>query len=68
MSILHCGRFRLSLERPLIMGIVNLTPDSFSGDGTGTDVDRAIRLARRQFEAGAEILDIGAEASRPGAI
>ncbi|HYO28761.1 MAG TPA: dihydropteroate synthase [Azonexus sp.] len=68
MSILHCGRFRLSLERPLIMGIVNLTPDSFSGDGTGTDVDRAIRLARRQFEAGAEILDIGAESSRPGAI
>jgi len=68
MSILHCGRFRLSLERPLIMGIVNLTPDSFSGDGTGTDVDRAIRLARRQFEAGADILDIGAESSRPGAI
>jgi dihydropteroate synthase len=50
------------------MGIVNLTPDSFSGDGAGTDVDRAIRLARRQFEAGAEILDIGAESSRPGAI
>ncbi len=68
MSILHCGRFRLSLERPLIMGIVNLTPDSFSGDGTGTDVERAIRLARRQFEAGADILDIGAESSRPGAI
>ena len=68
MSILHCGRYRLSLERPLIMGIVNLTPDSFSGDGAGTDVDRAIRLARRQFEAGAEILDIGAESSRPGAI
>jgi len=50
------------------MGIVNLTPDSFSGDGTGTDVDRAIRLARRQFENGADILDIGAESSRPGAI
>lgn len=68
MRELHCGRFRLSLERPLIMGIVNLTPDSFSGDGTGTDVDRAIRLARRQVEAGADILDIGAESSRPGAI
>jgi dihydropteroate synthase len=65
---LHCGRFQLSVERPLIMGIVNLTPDSFSGDGTGTDVERAIQLARRQFENGADILDIGAESSRPGAI
>lgn len=65
---LHCGRFQLSLERPLIMGIVNLTPDSLSGDGAGTDVERAIQLARRQFENGADILDIGAESSRPGAI
>jgi dihydropteroate synthase len=65
---LHCGRFQLSVERPLIMGIVNLTPDSFSGDGAGTDVERAIQLARRQFENGADILDIGAESSRPGAI
>ena len=68
MSILHCGRFRLPLNRPLVMGIVNLTPDSFSGDGTGTDVDRAIRHARHQLDAGADILDIGAESSRPGAI
>ncbi len=68
MSILHCGRFRLPLDRPLIMGIVNLTPDSFSGDGTGEDVARAIAQARRQFDAGADILDIGAESSRPGAI
>jgi dihydropteroate synthase len=36
------------------MGIVNLTPDSFSGDGTGTDVDRAIRLAHHQVENGAD--------------
>ena len=50
------------------MGIVNLTPDSFSGDGAGTDVDRAIRHARHQLEAGADILDLGAESSRPGAI
>src|SRR5512139_3151486 len=68
MSILHCSRFRLSLNRPLVMGIVNLTPDSFSGDGTGRDVDRAIRHARHQLDAGADILDIGAESSRPGAI
>jgi dihydropteroate synthase len=50
------------------MGIVNLTPDSFSGDGLVGDVDRAIDHAREQFEAGADILDIGAESSRPGAI
>ena len=68
MSILHCGRFRLSLDRPLVMGIVNLTPDSFSGDGTGSDADRAIRNARHQIDAGADILDLGAESSRPGAI
>jgi len=50
------------------MGIVNLTPDSFSGDGLVGDVDRAIEHARQQFEAGSHILDVGAESSRPGAI
>lgn len=67
MSILHCGRFRLSLDRPLIMGIVNLTPDSFSGDGLGDDVAAAIAHAGAQRAAGADILDLGAESSRPGA-
>jgi dihydropteroate synthase len=67
MSTLACGRFRLSLERPLIMGIVNLTPDSFSGDGVGGDAVRAIAHAHAQREAGADILDLGAESSRPGA-
>lgn len=50
------------------MGIVNLTPDSFSGDGVLGDVDRAILHARQQFEAGSDILDVGAESSRPGAV
>ena len=68
MTLLHCGRFRLPLDRPLLMGIVNLTPDSFSGDGLADNVDQAIMHARRQFEAGSDILDIGAESSRPGAI
>jgi dihydropteroate synthase len=67
MSTLHCGRFRLSLARPLIMGIVNLTPDSFSGDGVGSDAARGIERARAQLEAGADILDLGAESTRPGA-
>lgn len=68
MTIFTCGDYRFELTRPLIMGIVNLTPDSFSGDGVASDVTRAIAHARRQYEAGADILDIGAESSRPGAI
>lgn len=68
MTYLRCGNFELPLNRPLLMGIVNLTPDSFSGDGLVGDVDRAIFHARQQFEAGSDILDIGAESSRPGAI
>lgn len=66
--MLRCGKFTLSLERPLIMGIVNLTPDSFSGDGVASDAGRAIDHARRQIEAGADIIDLGAESSRPGAV
>lgn len=50
------------------MGIVNLTPDSFSGDGCGTDAAQAIKHARQQLDAGADILDVGAESSRPGAV
>jgi dihydropteroate synthase len=65
---LRCGKYLLPLDRPLVMGIVNLTPDSFSGDGTGSDSSKAIAHARRQIEAGADLLDIGAESSRPGAV
>lgn len=68
MPNLRCGQYLLSLDRPLLMGIVNLTPDSFSGDGVVGDVERAIEHGRRQLEAGSDILDIGAESSRPGAI
>lgn len=66
--MLRCGRYNLTLERPLVMGIVNLTPDSFSGDGVGTDTARAVAHAYHQIEAGADLLDLGAESSRPGAI
>ena len=48
------------------MGIVNLTPDSFSGDGLAGQVQRALAHARSQLEAGADILDLGAESTRPG--
>lgn len=68
MSELQCGRFRLALDRPLVMGIVNLTPDSFSNDGLVNDVERAVAHARTQLDAGADLLDLGAESSRPGAM
>jgi dihydropteroate synthase len=63
----HCGRFVLNAERPLIMGIVNLTDDSFSGDGLHGNVDLAVAQGLRLIEEGAHILDLGAESSRPGA-
>ena len=66
--MLRCGKFELALDRPLVMGIVNLTPDSFSGDGLADDAERAIAHARHQIAAGADILDLGAESSRPGAM
>lgn len=65
---LHCGAYRLPLEkRPLVMGIVNVTPDSFSDGGRFFDAALAIAHARRLVEEGADILDIGGESSRPGA-
>jgi dihydropteroate synthase len=66
-SELHCGSHRLALSRPLIMGIINATPDSFSGDGLALDVGRALAQARTFVEDGADILDIGGESTRPGA-
>ncbi len=65
--MLRIGKFELPDDRPLVMGIVNLTPDSFSGDGVATDTERAVAHALAQVAAGADILDIGAESSRPGA-
>lgn len=67
MSSIKCGRFRLDLSRPQVMAIVNLTDDSFTGDGTYGDLDSMLRRAEQALEEGADMLDIGAESSRPGA-
>jgi dihydropteroate synthase len=64
---LQCGRFRLSLARPLIMGVVNITPDSFSDGGRFLEPAAAIAHARQLIAEGADLLDLGAESSRPGA-
>jgi dihydropteroate synthase len=53
-------------DRTYIMGVVNVTPDSFSGDGLGTDVDAAVGQAVRMVEEGADIVDVGGESTRPG--
>ena len=54
-------------ERTYIMGVINVTPDSFSGDGLGHDVESAVEQGRRFVAEGADILDIGGESTRPGA-
>lgn len=65
--ILRCGPHRLEVgRRTLVMGIVNVTPDSFSGDGLGNHPQRAIEQALRMARDGADILDIGGESTRPG--
>lgn len=65
--MLRCGRFVLSLERPLIMGIVNVTPDSFSDGGRFFDDARAVEHGLALVAEGADLLDIGGESTRPGA-
>ena len=67
MSVLRAGSHRLSLAKPLIMGIVNITPDSFSDGGRWADAQAAIRHALKLREDGADILDVGGESTRPGA-
>jgi dihydropteroate synthase len=66
-ATLTCGRFVLPLSKPLVMGIVNITPDSFQVEGRYNDATAAITHARRLIDEGADILDIGAESTRPGA-
>jgi dihydropteroate synthase len=60
-------RFRIDLSRPRVMGIVNVTPDSFSDGGSHDDTRTAIAHCERLVAEGADILDIGGESTRPGA-
>lgn len=65
--VLDCNGRPLRLDRPRIMGIVNVTPDSFSDGGRHADPDAAVAHALRLVEQGADILDVGGESTRPGA-
>lgn len=62
----QCGAYRLTFDLPLIMAIINVTPDSFSGDGLAGSVEAALRRAEEAMGQGARILDVGGESSRPG--
>lgn len=62
-----CGKFQLDLNAPKVMGIVNVTPDSFSDGGRFISTDKAIAHAHDLVAQGADILDIGGESTRPGA-
>ncbi len=62
-----CGQFHFNLSRPLVMGIVNVTPDSFSDGGSHATRDAALAHARQLIAEGADMLDIGGESTRPGA-
>lgn len=67
-SRLRCGKYQLALTRPLIMGVVNVTPDSFSDGGKFIQLNQALAHARRLIDEGADLLDIGGESTRPGAV
>jgi dihydropteroate synthase len=67
-GVMHCGgrEFRWG-ERTYVMGVINVTPDSFSGDGLGGDVEAAVAQGKRFAAEGADILDVGGESTRPNA-
>ncbi|OGO19636.1 MAG: dihydropteroate synthase [Chloroflexi bacterium RBG_16_50_9] len=63
----RCGNMELRWgERTYIMGVCNLSPDSFSGDGLGDNVEATVAQAKRMVAEGADIIDVGGESTRPG--
>jgi dihydropteroate synthase len=65
--IFNCGKFQLNLKHPHVMGIVNVTPDSFSDGGHYIATEAAVGHALALIDQGADILDIGGESTRPNA-
>ncbi|WP_028263529.1 dihydropteroate synthase [Atopobium fossor] len=65
-ALWRCGSHELSLCRPRIMGVLNVTPDSFSDGGAYVDTDAAIARGLQMLDEGADIIDVGGESTRPG--
>lgn len=65
--ILSCGARTLDLSAPVVMGVLNVTPDSFSDGGRFHDVDAAVARGRQMADEGAAVIDVGGESTRPGA-
>jgi len=66
-KLLQCADQQLNLDFPVVMGILNVTPDSFSDGGLFNNVDSALRQAEKMVSDGAKIIDVGGESTRPGA-
>lgn len=64
--IWHCGSYTFDTRMPVVMGILNVTPDSFSDGGRYADEDEAVRVGLQMVEDGAYIVDVGGESTRPG--
>ena len=62
----QCSSYSFDSRMPIVMGILNVTPDSFSDGGRHNDFDSALAHARAMLEAGAKIIDVGGESTRPG--
>ena len=65
-KVWRCGKYELKFDRPRIMGVLNVTPDSFSDGGEHMDTDAAIAHGLAMLDAGADIIDVGGESTRPG--
>ncbi len=65
-AVWRCGKHEISLARPRIMGILNVTPDSFSDGGENLDAEAAVARGLEMLDEGADIIDVGGESTRPG--
>ena len=65
-KVWRCGKYELKFDRPRIMGVLNVTPDSFSDGGEHEDADAAIAYGLKMLDEGADIIDVGGESTRPG--
>lgn len=65
-KVWRCGKYELKFDRPRIMGVLNVTPDSFSDGGEHLDTDAAIAHGRKMLDDGADIIDVGGESTGPG--